>query len=80
MENYVGVTTDAHGGPTKQPTAKVAAGAIAGIGLTVVVAVLTAITPEMLDFLGVWAGPAFMGLGALATSLAAYIKAPTGIS
>lgn len=80
MNNYEGVTTDEHGGPTLKPTAKVSAGAITGLALTVIVAVLTGITPEMLDFLGVWAGPVFMGIGALATSLAAYIKRPTGIS
>lgn len=79
MNDYVGVTTDEHGGPTLQPTAKVSAGAITGLALTVIVAVLTGITPDMLDFLGPWAGPVFLGLGALATSLAAYIKKPTGI-
>lgn len=73
-------TTDEFGQPTAKPTAKVLAGAITGLGLTVVVAVLTAITPELLEPLGPWAGPAFAGIGALAVALAAYIKKPTGVS
>lgn len=74
------VTTDENGVPTLRPTGKVLAGAISGLGLTVVVAVLTAITPDLLEPLGPWAGPAFAGIGALAVALAAYIKAPTGVS
>lgn len=75
-----GVTTDENGVPTNQPTSKVTAGALTGLALTVVVAILTAITPDLLDFLGPWAGPAFAGIGALAVALAAYIKKPTGVS
>lgn len=74
------VTTDESGQPTLKPTAKVRNGAITGLALTVAVAVLTAITPDLLDFLGPWAGPAFAGIGALAVALSAYITKPTGIS
>lgn len=72
-------TTDESGQPTLKPTAKVRNGAITGLALAVVVAVLTAITPDLLDFLGPWAGPAFAGIGALAVALSAYITKPTGI-
>lgn len=72
------VTTDGNGEPTPKPTAKVAAGAIAGIILTVVVAVLGAIDVNLLGFLGGWAPVALVGIGALASSLTAYIKKPTG--
>lgn len=71
-------TTDATGEPTPRPTSKVLAGAVTGLALTVVVAVLTAITPDLLEPLGPWAGPAFAGIGALAVALGAYIKRPTG--
>lgn len=72
------VTTDENGAPTLKPTGKVAAGAIAGIGLTVLVAVLGAIDVNLLGFLGGWAPVALVGIGALAASLTSYIKAPTG--
>lgn len=78
-DEVAGKTTDATGEPTLKPTAKVRNGAITGLALTVVVAVLTAITPDLLDFLGPWAGPAFAGIGALAVALSAYITKPTGI-
>lgn len=72
------VTTDENGEPTLKPTAKVAAGAISGIALTVIVAVLGAIDVNLLGFLGGWAPVALVGIGALATSLASYLKAPVG--
>lgn len=72
------VTTDAEGNPTPKPTSKVAAGAISGIALTVFVAVLGAIDVNLLGFLGGWAPVALVGIGALATSLASYLKKPTG--
>lgn len=71
------VTTDAEGEPTPRPTAKVIAGASWSIGLVVIVALLTAITPDLFDFLGRWAPVAFAGVVALAGSLAAYIKKPS---
>lgn len=72
------VTTDADGVPTPKPTSKVAAGAISGIALTVLVAILGAIDVNLLGFLGGWAPVALVGIGALATSLASYLKKPTG--
>ena len=74
------VTTDEQGQPTLKPSGKVAAGAITGIGLTVLVAVLGAIDVNLLGFLGGWAPVALVGIGALATALASYIKAPTGVN
>lgn len=73
------VTTDENGVPTAKPTSKVAAGALTGLAVTVLVAVLSAITPELLEPLGPWAGPALAGIGALAFGLGAYFKSPTGI-
>lgn len=75
----VGKTTDQFGEPTLKPTAKVAAGAWTGLALTVIVAMLSAITPDLLTFFGPWAGVVFVGVGALATALGAYIKRPVGI-
>jgi len=72
------VTTDGTGQPTAKPTSKVAAGAITGGALTVLVAMLGAITPDLLTFFGPWAPVVFVGIGALSASLAAYIKKPTG--
>lgn len=74
------VTTDENGIPTLKPNGKVTAGALTGLAVTVLVAVLSAITPELLEPLGPWAGPALAGIGALAFGLGAYIKSPTGIN
>lgn len=79
MNDYVGVTTDEHGGPTAKPTAKVRNGAITGIALAVGVAILNAITPDMLEGLGSWGVLIYAGVVALGGSLAAYITKPTGI-
>jgi hypothetical protein len=73
------VTTDENGVPTSQPTAKVRNGAIAGIALAVGVAVLSAVTPEMLENLGSWGVLIYAGIVALGASLTAYITKPTGI-
>lgn len=73
------VTTDENGVPTKEPTAKVRNGAITGILLAVGVAVLSAVTPEMLESLGYWGVLIYSGIVALGSSLAAYITKPTGI-
>lgn len=73
-------TTDELGEPTAKPTSKVTAGALTGLALTVVVASLSAITPDLLAPLGAWSNVAFVAIGALAASLGAYIKKPTGIS
>lgn len=73
------VTTDEHGVPTSQPTAKVRNGAITGILLAVGVAVLNAVTPQMLEDLGSFGVLIYAGVVALGGSLAAYITKPTGI-
>lgn len=71
------VTTDpTTGEPTLKPTAKVLAGAITSCLLVVVVAMLAAITPELLDFFGPWAPVIFAGVVALGGFLASYIKRP----
>ena len=72
------VTTDAQGNPTLKPTGKVVAGIASSGALVVVVALLTAVTPDLLGFLGPWAPVAFAGVVALAGFLGSYIKAPTG--
>lgn len=79
MNNYEGVTTDEHGGPTNKPTANVRNGAITGIALAVGVAVLSAVTPEMLEGLGSWGVLIYAGIVSLGSSLAAYLTKPTGI-
>lgn len=73
------VTTDAQGEPTSKPTAKVRNGAITGIALAVGVAVLSAVTPEMLEGLGSWGVLIYAGIVSLGSSLAAYLTKPTGI-
>lgn len=70
------ITIDENGEPTPVPTPKVAAGAIWGIGLAVAVAVLAAVTPQMLEFLGAWGVLIYAGIVALGGSLAAYLKRP----
>lgn len=72
------VTTDAQGNPTLKPTGKVVAGVATSGALVVVVALLTAVTPDLLGFLGDWAPVAFAGVVALAGFLGSYVKAPTG--
>lgn len=80
MNDYEGVTTDVRGEPTLKPTAKVRNGAITGIALAVGVAVLSAVTPEMLEGLGSWGVLIYAGIVSLGSSLAAYLTKPTGIS
>lgn len=74
-----GVTTDENGQPTAKPTAKVRNGAITGIALAVGVAILNAVTPDMLSNLGSWGVLIYAGVVALGSSLAAYVTKPTGI-
>lgn len=70
------VTTDASGQPTAAPAPKVtAAGVTMGV-LVVIVAILGAITPELLTFAGEWSVPLFAGITALGGFLAGYIKRP----
>lgn len=72
------VTTDAQGNPTLKPTSKVLTGGITAGALVVVVAVLTAVNPELLSFAGEWSGVLYAGVVALAGFLGGYIKAPSG--
>lgn len=74
------VTTDENGVPTAKPTGKVVAGALTGIALSVGVAVLSAVTPEMLEGLGSWGVLIYAGIVTLGSTLAAYIKSPTGVN
>lgn len=53
---------------------KVIAGFLSGGGAVVLFALLTAITPELLEPLGVWAPVALAGITALASVVAGYIK------
>lgn len=80
FDNVITVTTDENGEPTAKPTAKVRNGAITGIALAVGVAILSAVTPDMLTPLGSWGVLIYSGIVALGSSLAAYLTKPTGIS
>lgn len=75
-EHEASVTTDEHGEPTLKPTPKVVAGVAASGALVVLVAVLTAVTPDLLSFAGPWAPVLFAGVVALAGFLGSYIKRP----
>lgn len=70
------VTLDQNGQPTATPTPKIAAAGITMGVLVVVVAMLAAITPELLEFAGPWAPVLFAGIVALGGFLAGYIKRP----
>lgn len=80
FDEVAGKTTDEQGQPTLKPTAKVRNGAIAGIALAVGVAILSAVTPDMLAPLGSWGVLIYAGIVALGSSLTAYLTKPTGIS
>lgn len=53
---------------------KVSWGAAAGVILTILVAMLTAITPDMLDWAGRFTPIIYAGIGALVTVITAYLK------
>lgn len=53
---------------------KVVAAAVTDIALVVVVGGISAITPELFNFLGDWKAVAFAGVVALGGALAGYIK------
>lgn len=72
------VTTDAEGTPTLKPNAKVLAGIVAGIVVTLGVAMLSAVTPEMLGFAGQFTPVIFAGVGAIVAIGTAYLKRPVG--
>lgn len=58
----------------KKTSPKVTVGAASGLALAVVVAALSAVTPEMLDFAGDFTPVVYAAIGALVVSLGAYIK------
>lgn len=64
------------GDPTRQLNPKVAATALAGGALVIVIAVLSAVTPDMLDGLGQWAPLATAAIVAAVGVLAGYVKRP----
>lgn len=53
---------------------KISAAGLTGLGILFLSTVLAAITPEMLSFLGVWAGPVQGGLVLIGAALAGYLK------
>ena len=53
---------------------KVKASAWTILALTVLSAALAGITPDMLEFLGPWAGTAFLAIGAIGVAIAGYLK------
>lgn len=54
-------------------TASALGTAATGAALTIVVAALSAVTPELFDFLGAWGPVAFAGVSALGGYLAGYL-------
>lgn len=72
------VTRDKAGKPTALPSPKVLAGIASSGSLVVVVAILSAITPDLFAALGPWGPVAFAGVTALAGFLGSYIKRPAG--
>lgn len=70
------VTADESGNPTNAPAPKVLAAGVTMGALVVVVAMLTAITPDLLGFAGDWAPVLFAGIVAAGGFLAGYIKRP----
>lgn len=78
-EYRASITTTEDGKPTLRPTNKVIAGAATSIGLIVVVAVLGAITPDMLTFAGQWSPLIYAAVVALGGSLASYIAKPGAV-
>ena len=53
---------------------KVVAGAITSIGLTVLVAALGAISPNLFDGLGVWGPVVYAAVVAIGGAIAGYVK------
>lgn len=72
------VTTDERGTPTLAPNNKVQKGILAGAALTVLVAVLSAVTPDMLSFAGQLTPLLIAGVTALVTLGTTYLAKPLG--
>jgi drug/metabolite transporter (DMT)-like permease len=65
-----------HAAPEPESTVspKVVAQAATGIALAVILAVITAVTPDMLSSLGSWGVLLYAGIVALGGALAGYVK------
>ena len=61
-------------GASKTFSPKVVAGAITSIGLTVLVAALGAISPNLFDGLGVWGPVVYAAVVAIGGAIAGYVK------
>ncbi|WP_104134817.1 hypothetical protein [Cryobacterium sp. Y62] len=60
--------------PATPISPKVVAAGVTGLGLTVVVASVTALTPEAFEFLGVWAPVAYAAAVAVGSTLAGWLR------
>lgn len=60
--------------PATTISPKVIAGIVVSGGLTVILAVITAVTPEMLTSLGSWGVLVYAGIASLGGFLAGYMK------
>lgn len=60
--------------PSTQISPKVVAAGVTGLALTVVVAAVTALTPESFAFLGIWAPVAYTGAVAIGGTLAGWLR------
>ena len=60
--------------PATTISPKVIAGIVVSGGLTVILAVITAVTPEMLTSLGSWGVLVYAGIASLGGFLAGYLK------
>lgn len=72
------VTKDEKGEKTLTPNNKVQKGILAGAALTVLVAILSAVTPDMLSFAGQFTPLLIAGVTALVTLGTTYLAKPLG--
>lgn len=72
------VTVDKEGEPTLAPNNKVQKGLIAAAVVTVAVAVLSAVTPDMVSFAGQFTPLLIAGVTALVTLGTTYLAKPVG--
>jgi len=59
---------------TKTVSPKIIAGALTSIGLTVLIAAIGAITPDLFDGLGVWGPVVYAAVVAVGGAIAGYVK------
>lgn len=72
--NEGGYSADKHIAAETTISPKLIAGALTGLALAIVVAVLGAVTPDMLESLGAWAPLAFVAITTAATQLSVYLR------